>query len=232
MLKIPRRLAALSLTIALAATLTAAPAVAGGGDGPGGSPAYVIVGPDDAVQVGSATFYPTGPIDDDTLVVILDDHGNLPGGISVAQLDRIVAARAAGDEAALNREMKSLESPITPMVVGIQWGAPIGMVWGATAKGRTGLAGTTDSVRVRYTFGVTPSTNQQAVGRGIGYYMGYNGSEFGKWRAWYGLGAAATASKDGTGTVPWGNTLAVSEFQGKSIIATAVAQGQYAAVLT
>lgn len=230
MFEVPR-LAVVSLTVLLAATLSAAPAVAQGDDAPVNRPGVVIVGPADAIQVGSATFYPTGPIDEDTLVVVADDDGNLPGGITEAQLARIVAARAAGDDVALARALESAEAGVAPRAVGIQWAAPLGMVWGLTAKGTTALTGTTSSVRVRFTFGVNQASAQVALGRAIGYYMGYNGGEYGKWSAWYGVGTASAGS-DGTGTVPWGNTMAVSQFQGKSMKIQSIAAGQYSTALT
>jgi len=47
---------------------------------------YVIVDPNSAVQFDGATFYPTGPISDDTLVVIPGAAGSLPGGLTVAPI--------------------------------------------------------------------------------------------------------------------------------------------------
>ncbi len=57
---------------------------------------YVIVDPRNAVSTSEGTFYPTGPLDDDTVVVVANDDGTLPGGLSEARLGELLAS---GDEA-------------------------------------------------------------------------------------------------------------------------------------
>lgn len=66
-----------------------------------------------------------------------------------------------------------------------------------------------------YNFNVTFGSNQSAGGQGLGYYQGYNGSEFGVWSKWYGLGIATSGSNGGA-TVPWGEVLAVAKFKARS----------------
>lgn len=71
---------------------------ASGEDSQDSSPAWVIAEPRLAPSKGSdasggGQFYATGPVDEGTLVVIPNDDGSLPGGITKADLD----AWAAGD---------------------------------------------------------------------------------------------------------------------------------------
>lgn len=60
---------------------------------------FVIIDPGSAQSQVSAkgTFYPTGEVSPGTLVVIRNDDGSLPGDISVAELEELIAAQAEGD---------------------------------------------------------------------------------------------------------------------------------------
>lgn len=62
---------------------------------------YVILDPTSAETAGSGVFYPTGDIPDGTLVVVRNDDGSLPGGLTVAQLELLIEAQARGDYAAI-----------------------------------------------------------------------------------------------------------------------------------
>lgn len=62
---------------------------------------YVILDPTSAETTDSGTFYPSGHIPDGTLVVIRNDDGSLPGGLTVAQLELLIEAQARGDYAAI-----------------------------------------------------------------------------------------------------------------------------------
>ena len=64
---------------------------------PGGlvtGPGYVIVGPGEP-----------GPVETDagTLVVVRNDDGSLPGGISIGELDELMQAQENGDYATIER---------------------------------------------------------------------------------------------------------------------------------
>ncbi|SDB84847.1 hypothetical protein SAMN05216410_0424 [Sanguibacter gelidistatuariae] len=97
--------------IAAAAMLVASSAIAqadsSGVDGADlvKGPGYVIVGPhgSDAAATTHGDFYPTGDIDPDTLIVVRNDDGSLPGGISIAQLEQLLEAQAKGDYAAIEK---------------------------------------------------------------------------------------------------------------------------------
>ncbi len=53
----------------------------------------------------------------------------------------------------------------------------------------SGLIGTNDSVVANYRFAPQVGTQQWVCAKGLGYYKGYNGSEFGGvWSNWYDLG--------------------------------------------
>ncbi len=109
-----------ALPLAVAATLGGVlPALAQGGipapatSSPNPTPTglvvgdgYVVVDPDSAVQSGSSTFYPTGPISPDTLVVIPDASGGLPGGLTPEQFSAALAElHAEGVKAATVQDL-------------------------------------------------------------------------------------------------------------------------------
>ncbi len=52
---------------------------------------YIVVNPSKKVTRGDATFYPTGPLSADTLVVIANQDGSLPNGLTLTSLKTMVA---------------------------------------------------------------------------------------------------------------------------------------------
>ena len=187
------------------------------------APDYVILDPNgpDAVTTAEGVFMPMGPIDKDTLIVVENPDGSLPGGMSMSDVAALARARAAGDVAA----MTSLAFDADPTAVAAAGNvtaaaaysyAAAPNIWTAPYRG-TNIIGTNSSVRVYYSFSVTPATNQQAAGQGTGYYVGYNGSQFGTWMKWYGLGIASDGSNGG-GSVPWGNVAATAQFRAMSTV--------------
>ncbi|KRB36411.1 hypothetical protein [Microbacterium sp. Root180] len=177
---------------------------------------YIIVSQSAAQEVGNATFYPTGPISDDTLVVIRDSSGALPNGLTVESLDSLVAAEHAGlthdDSIEFNASDANAQTSSVVAAVGETYRA-----WSATnsgwSQGFTGntMIGFTDDVRAGYYFYTAAGYNQRASGNGLGYYKGYNGSVFGTWSKWYYVGIA---SSTGAGaSVPWGKVAAVERFR-------------------
>jgi len=85
----PLAVAALLLGTAPANAQPAAPSAAPPGVTVGDG--YVIVNPSSAVQTDDGTFYPTGPVSDDTLIVIPDSAGNLPNGLTTSGIKSAVA---------------------------------------------------------------------------------------------------------------------------------------------
>lgn len=193
------------------------------GDEGGSGPGYVVVQPSDAVHTKTGTFYPTGPIDSDTVIVIAESDGSLPSGLSDDELSQIVAAMRAGDATAarlavgpgtqISGAPNPSASSAAARLTKYQWSAPP-LGWGSPVYGNN-IIGWNDSARITYAFGVTAGTNQQALGHGLGYYRGYNGSDFGVWSKWYAVGTA-TGSSEGHGSVPWGNVIGRARFKGYS----------------
>jgi hypothetical protein len=152
----------------------------------------------------NGTFYPTGHLPANTLTVVPDDNGNFPGGLTAAQIRQTVKeSGVAGLKAAVDSRTTlatASAATVTPMSVNGTGYSAIPSVWSAPHSGPT-VWGTVDTKRTTYIFDVTAETNQNACGQGTGYYQGYNGSQFGLWSAWYGLGCA-TSNSDGSNTVP------------------------------
>ena len=169
------------------------------------------------------TFYPTGEIEPDTLVIIREDDGSLPGGLDIAGVERMIEAEAAGDLMAIESEgfsvttdaelaPISLDETVTPFGTGTFAAAPYS--WSPEYSG-TPIWANNENVRASYTFNVQFGTNQVATGRGLGYYVGYNGSEMGTWAEWYGLGVSTDGQAAGA-IVPWGYIVATPKFKAYS----------------
>jgi hypothetical protein len=180
------------------------------------STGYVIIDRAKGVKKGDATFYPTGPISADTMVVITEPDGSLPNGLTVAQLDTIAAGRAAAKSS--NSATSGLSSNISVTASGTvtllgTWGYSANSTGWTVATGGTNI-GWNDSARVGYAWTVQQGTSQNNAGSGLGYYRGYLGSTFGTWSQWYGLGYA-TSDAAGYGTVPWGSVTATMQFRAR-----------------
>jgi hypothetical protein len=216
----------------LGMTLAAVPANAapptGGGSG-GGDPAYVIVDPGKAVKgANDSTFYPTGKIGSDTLVVIPNADGSLPNGLTKAKLDQMaVAERATGDKSALqaagftvaNDASTAPAGPTTAAQAAATGSAALSPAYscgehayaavaGSWSQAYTGcgVIGTSWSATVTYWWHAANFTSQDNAALGLGWYQGYNGSQFGVWARWTGMGSATSAGK--YYTVTWGNVAA------------------------
>jgi hypothetical protein len=171
---------------------------------------YIIVSPTSSKASGDATFYPTGPISDDTLVVIPNADGSLPGGVTEHQIQSAVAQKRAGPLAGMDTLELSGSDAVARDVTEYSWSA--------TSAGFSDLytggsaIGVDDSAQVVYTFSTAEGYDQTAAGNGLGYYRGYNGSEFGTRAKYYGVGNADSSGNGGV-AVPWGNVAAVKKFQ-------------------
>ncbi|MCL2735090.1 MAG: hypothetical protein FWD75_00470 [Propionibacteriaceae bacterium] len=105
---------------------------------------YVIVNEATGQQVGGATFYPTGPLAPDTLVVVAEADGSLPGGITESQLKDMVAQRRAEAAQATSMEVNTGNVGTDPgplRVSGVQWSAPLGCGYGPVAQWSPAIAG-------------------------------------------------------------------------------------------
>jgi len=167
---------------------------------------YIILGQDDGTQTAGGVFYPTGDISPDTLIVIADDDGSLPDGLTEAKLESLVAAKRAEPEA---RSSVGTAGPVTPLSTTIYSWSAFSSGYSSPFTGGS-VWGTSDSLRVGYSFATVAGYNQRASGQGLGFYRGYNGSQFGVWEKWYYIGT--TGSSYVTSTVPWGNVAATKKF--------------------
>lgn len=81
---------------------------------------YIIVGHEDAIRADAGTFYPTGKISEDTLVVIANPDGSLPGGLTEASLQFAVSQRGAaeGRGTVLPLTSEVTDGIVTPMDTG------------------------------------------------------------------------------------------------------------------
>lgn len=172
---------------------------------------YIIVGPGDAQSEKEGTFYPTGPISDDTLVVIADEDGSLPGDITEDQLQQLVAQKRQGQLTKSTAEATSVESAVTPLTTYYSWSAT-STGWSGAYQGGS-LIGWNDSATATYWFKTASGYGQTAAGNGLGYYRGYNGTTMGTWAKYYGLGNATSTGHTKNG-IPWGNVAAVKKFKG------------------
>lgn len=190
-----------------------------------------IVGGTDARMPGSGTdavFYPTGEISDDTLVVIPNDDGTLPFGLTRAQVTTLAALSPAARDAALADVIPAEAvgtSSLAPAAINPGHSYTATAAWSSAWSGNN-IWGYDESAKVSYVFSVTQGTNQQAAGLGLGYYRGYNGSQMGVWSSWYGLGIASSNSNGGA-TVPWGSVLATAKFKAMSTIPLHLAIGRF-----
>ena len=175
---------------------------------------YVIVHPSDGIIVdGDRTFYPTGPLSSDTLVVMAEPDGSLPGGITKAQLDHVVAQRELVGSSSASGGAIAAGVSMNNKYEG--WSS---VNWSQAFIGAS-IIGLNDSTVLYYTFDVNAFTSQTNAGQGLGYYKGYNGSTFGVWAQWYGLGSATPTTTRQT-SVPWGNVAATAQFKVKCATTT------------
>lgn len=175
---------------------------------------YLIIDSSDGVHTSNGTFYATGELDEGTLVVISEPDGSLPGGITEADLATLVAARRSGDSStptnATSNELT--DASIAPMSL-YGWSANVSG-WSGVWTGGS-VWGWDPSAEVSYYFETSWWTYQTAVGQGLGYYEGYNGSQFGIWSKWYGLGSADSGG--GGGVVPWGEVIGTKKFRAQCV---------------
>lgn len=186
----------------------------------------VVIAENGVVHPDGRTFYPTGLIDETTQVIIPDASGQLPGGLSHSMAKEILATQ--GDVALLasvaSAQARSLLTVSPAGKSSLAWSAAFCCRW-ATYAHPTSFAGSDESSRMRYWFGVQPSTQQWACTQGRGYYRGYSGSEFGVWSKWYNTGCAKSGHASKKTYVPWGYVWANPKMKFQSQHFGAIATG-------
>jgi hypothetical protein len=222
-----------SSTVQDTTTMTAVRAIpASSKVNPTAADGYVIVHPSDSVTTkDGSTFYPTGPISSDTLVVIAEPDGSLPGGLTEDQYKQVAAQRkslGSVSDDGLGFNVSSLgiaETPAAQQPETVQddnmpyaYEGHSTVNWSQAFIGGSHI-GLNWSELLYYRFNVNAFTNQSNAGLGLGFYQGYNGSDFGVWSSWYNLGISDSHTTGGAG-VPWGNVSANGEFKTKCGLST------------
>lgn len=195
---------------------------------------YVVVDPSDAEVTSEGTFYPTGPIDENTVVVIPNADGSLPGGLTQAKLNAlyshantpagVAAAEKAGfvvagdsTKASTSATTKTAAAPAAALA-SHAYSASSATEWSRNFAGPN-IIGASETAKVYYKFGVSAGTSQTNAGQGLGYYRGYNGSTFGTWSKFYNVGSADKNTQGGA-NVSWGNVAAQAQFRAKCATST------------
>lgn len=226
---------AVPLTVlALGIGAVPANAASGGSGGVGSGPTggddygYVVVDPSQAEATSNGTFYPTGAVDADTLVVIPNADGSLPAGVTQAKLDAIHSQlnTAAGVKAAeqlgytvagpgaAKSSGASTNAVASPSATQASHAYSASSAGFSRAFAGPNIIGTTATTTVNYNFSIGQGFDQFVAGQGLGYYRGYNGSEFGTFSKYYTLNSA-TPTTAGGGTVSWGNVAAQTQFKAR-----------------
>ena len=189
----------------------------------------MIVDPGSAKSSGTSTFYPisSGAVSADTLIVIPDAHGHLPGGLTTSNLKAVVAqlhstgsvpAGVTAKIATSKETAGAMSNNVRSDVIKPMSAQDSSLyAWSSTSNGYSGnyagssIIGTTADTYVTYSFYTAAGYAESAAGQGKGHYTGYNGSEFGLWTTYYGLGTAGTGGT--SHSVPWGNVADVAGFE-------------------
>ena len=171
-------------------------------------------GPDVVVYPDGSVFYPTGSLTGSEKIVVLDSPEALPEEPSAeASGTHLLVSVTVPQPSAVLGAAVTAQAICNPRA----WSAPpLGL--GSVSSWSCAYVGTTTSVTANDTFAVSEGTNQMACGEGQGWYQGYNGSQFGTWSRWYGLGCTTSGGSTG-GSVPWGNIIATPKFRAQSVTA-------------
>ncbi len=174
---------------------------------------YIIVSSEDSVRgEDESVFFPTGPISEGTLVVVALPDGSLPGGLTVAKLDQLVAEKRSRNSLQGGGGGGTLLSNFPYAYAATSTGM-------SSAYTGQSLIGADPTAVASYVFNAQINSTQLNAGQGLGYYRGYNGSVFGTWQAWYNLGTGS-ADQVGGGTAPWGEVAAVEKFRARCVTTT------------
>lgn len=170
---------------------------------------YVVA--EDGIPVGDSTFMPLPEVARGALIItpeVAKDLGLKSGKVSKAEESRVV-------DAASKAKSKTSAEPSAELqaVASSAWTnfwAPIGGGWSPVIQ-RNGVHNHTSEKY--YSWYVASTANGTVCTQGTGYYTGYNGSTFGLWKSWYGLGCGTS----GNVRVPWDNVMAYPEFQARAM---------------
>ena len=164
------------------------------------------------MRTDGTQFFETGVVSDSTLIIIPEADGSLPGGMTAQEIQQHALSARSGQPSTVTQRSSWRTYSAAPYA------------WSFEYSG-TNIFGSSWETRVSYGFTVTEGTNQMACGQGLTYYRGYNGSSFGVWSKWVGLGCAVSNSPSWGGG-SWGNVAATAKFKAQSVVPH-VAVGQF-----
>lgn len=186
---------------------------------------YVIVDPGKkVVAANGATFYPTGALDSETLIVIPNDDGTLPGGLKESELKTLVAEARSRSHVMANVARVTLTSVTPEMSPASMSSAMASFTYAASSTGwstqyyGSSKIGASSTTKMRYWFNAN-SGGAQNSGSGWGHYTGYNGGVFGLWSVYYNLGTTP-AGGEKMFDVPWGNVMDITRFRARCATTT------------
>lgn len=192
-------LAALGSVAASATALSSSGEVGGGDAVVARGEGYVVVdaSSEAVIEVDGAEFYPIDSLaEGDTIFVA--ENGILPDGRAVEQMEENPHV-GAGNGGALARASRG-------------YGALMG-AWTGALQGDVAW-GSKYTTYMNYTFSTVSPKSMIACGQGRGWYRGYNGSTFGLWAKWYGLGCTSTSNTaPRVASVPWTDVVANKQFK-------------------
>lgn len=181
----------------------------------------VIIYPKSNIPANGAEqdYFPIGPIDDDTFIIVADENGSLPGGLDQDYIDSLAASNALSLENLQNEEaflenddhnMDASSTSIQPAsTCSTATGVP-GAGWGGVQSPTYVMSGD-PARRMGYTHQIAPGTNQSGIVRGLGHARDSNGN-YG--RIWSNFGA--TGSNPRTDSVVWGAVAAYPHLQAQT----------------
>lgn len=188
---------------------------------------YVAVFPEDdePPPEEGADVLPTGPVDEDELLIVAQEDGSLPLGLEPEELveaqeileeegaegvDELEAMRLL-EERGFDVELPAEDSITTrdvecnPFIAGLA-------TWSNAHTSSLAVFGNPGYEQF-YQFSPSFEFTQQLVaGEGVGYTQTTSGYV----RSWHGLGSAYTGSTAG-GTVRWGNSAAYPQFRAQTV---------------
>ncbi len=218
------RLVALSVVSVLALASSGMASAAAAPQDAKSAPAYIIAHPSVTVpstasSTGVETFYPTGDVGPDTVIVLAETDGTLPGGLSEAE----IANKIATGDTQFTGQTAAAPMKASSSTAWISGKCALGNTYTQTSPGISRDIGGA----VTYTWWVTAGSATASM---KGFYRGYFGSEMGVWQSWYGTGlASASDAALSTKVVPWDNVLALAEMRAQSPSCTLAALGAFRA---
>ncbi|GAB3846937.1 hypothetical protein GCM10028800_13280 [Nesterenkonia populi] len=155
---------------------------------------------------------PTGPIDDETLVIMADVlDGSLPYGLEAEQLVTL-HEQADGEPLEITGEEPA---DVQPASTCFGFTAPGGS-WGPEVRSDTAVLGNPNHVQ-SYNFRTGSLSQATVAGQGVGLQQ----DQYGIHRIWHSLGSVAPGQASAGGTVPWGNVADYPRFRGQTAAVTA-----------